>query len=758
MKNNKKFYLLIATLLCMVGCKNGDTEIEPTVMPTIEPTLVPIEPTVEPSEPTIEPTPVPTVEPTVMPTVEPTPIPSEPTVEPSEPTVEPTPVPSEPEPTVSPSEEIIVSGEVSFVDYDGYEEGLYANFNKVESASSYNVYYANSSSEQYIKVDSMLIREYQDYMRVDVLGLKEGTYKLKVCPVINDVESSDIVGEISGLQVISHNREGFAFSNNQIPGAYNLDGTLKNNAVVIYVTDSNKDSISYEIVTSSKGTKEKLTGLQNIIYGFKKGYDNRPLCIRLIGKVTDMAVLESGDIVIDSGRKHSSGLTIEGVGTDAVAYGWGIRVKNASHVEIRNLATMAVDSDEGDNIGLQQNNEYIWVHDNDFFYGDAGSDADQAKGDGALDCKKSNYVTMSYNHFFDTGKANLLGNNGGEVGYLITYHHNWYDHSDSRHPRVRQYSAHVYNNYYDGNSKYGIGNTQGGNVFSEANYFRNCKYPMLISKQGSDISGDGKGTFSGEDGGIIKSFNNYIEGAKSYVTYQQNNIEFDAYEVSSKDEKIPSSVVTKQGSHTYDNFDTNESIMYEYNVQTPIEAKEDVIAKAGRLDGGDFKWTFTEADDTSYDVDTKLKEAIFNYKSSIVKIGNDEIKDEENDENGGNIETNPPVIEGAISHSFTDDGLESDFFNISGNLSSSKGTVNYNGLTLTRCLKIESSTSITFNIDKPMKLILVFNEGINKNIYVDEVKQAISNGVLELTLQEGQHSIRKDDSINLYYIQLIEVE
>jgi hypothetical protein len=54
-----------------------------------------------------------------------------------------------------------------------------------------------------------------------------------------------------------------------------------------------------------------------------------------------------------------------------------------------------------------------------------------------------------------------------------------------------------------------------------------------------------------------------------------------------------------------------------------------------------------------------------------------------------------------------------------------------------------------------MKLILVFNEGINKNIYVDDVKQAISNGVLELTLQEGQHHIKKADSINLYYIQLL---
>ena len=721
MKNNKKIYLLISTILAFSGCKDNTPSEQPSI---IESETAQVSDSVSESM-SIE---------------------DSSSVDETSPSIE------------DSSSDIIVSGEVNIIDCFGYEEGLFVTFEKIENAKSYNVYYCLSENEEYQKVDSMLIREYQDYMRVDILGLKAGNYNVKVCPIIEETEDDNFLAEVKGIEVISHNREGFAFSNNQVPGAYNLDGTLKDNAVVLYLTEQTKDKMKLDVVTSSNGSSETFVGLQNILNGFKKGYDKRPVCIRLIGKVNDLAVLESGDIVIDGGSKHNAGLTIEGVGTDATAFGFGIRIKNARNIEIRNIATMAVDSNEGDNIGLQQNNEYIWIHDNDFFYGDAGSDSDQAKGDGALDCKKSNFVTMSYNHFFDTGKANLLGNNGGEVGYLITYHHNWYDHSDSRHPRVRQYSAHVYNNYYDGNSKYGIGNTQGGSVFSEANYFRNCKYPMLISKQGSDIAGDNEGTFSGEDGGIIKSFNNYIEGAKSYVTYQENNKEFDAYEVSSKDEIVPNSVVTKQGSHTYDNFDTNANIMYEYNVQTPIEAKEEVIAKAGRLDGGDFKWTFTEADDTSYDVDIKLKEAIFNYKSSIVKIGNDEINNEENDENGGNEEINPPVIEGSIAHSFTDNGLESDFFNISGNLSSSKGTVNYNGLTLTRCLKIESTTSITFNIDKPMKLILVFNEGINKNIYVDEVKQAISNGVLELTLQEGQHSIRKADSINLYYIQLLDVE
>ena len=566
MKNNKKIYLLISTILAFSGCKDNTPSEQPSI---IESETAQVSESVSESI-SIE---------------------DSSSVDETSPSIE------------DSSSDIIVSGEVNIIDCFGYEEGLFVTFEKIENAKSYNVYYCLLENEEYQKVDSMLIREYQDCMRVDILGLKAGNYNVKVCPIIEETEDDNFLGEVKGIEVISYNREGFAFSNNQVPGAYNLDGTLKDNAVVLYLTEQTKDKMKLDVVTSSKGSSETFVGLQNILNGFKKGYDKRPVCIRVIGKVTDLAVLESGDIVIDGGSKHNAGLTIEGVGTDATAFGFGIRIKNARNIEIRNIATMAVDSNEGDNIGLQQNNEYIWIHDNDFFYGDAGSDSDQAKGDGALDCKKSNFVTMSYNHFFDTGKANLLGNNGGEVGYLITYHHNWYDHSDSRHPRVRQYSAHVYNNYYDGNSKYGIGNTQGGSVFSEANYFRNCKYPMLISKQGSDIAGDNEGTFSGEDGGIIKSFNNYIEGAKSYVTYQENNKEFDAYEASSKDEIVPNSVVTKQGSHTYDNFDTNESIMYEYNVQTPIEAKEEVIAKAGRLDGGDFKWTFTEADDTSYDVD-----------------------------------------------------------------------------------------------------------------------------------------------------------
>ena len=462
--------------------------------------------------------------------------------------------------------------------FGGGLEVAYAEWENIDEATGYNVYVKQSEQGEsaYTQVDTELIRKYEgDYWRVDVLGLEKGTYTLKIVPIINGQENIESQLVTNDIQVEAHDRTGFAWVNGETNGAYNANGTLKQNAVVLYVTEETKDTISLDVVTNSKGETTNAQGLQNILDLYKKGYDSRPLNIRIIGKVTDPSVLDGGDIVISgnsASKRLSCGTTIEGVGEDATAYGYGIRIKNASNIEIRNLAIMLSDSDEGDNIGLQQENDHIWVHNCDFFYGEAGSDSDQAKGDGALDCKKSTYVTFSYNHFFDNGKVNLLGlSEDTTEGLYITYHHNWYDHSDSRHPRCRFYSAHVYNNYYDGNAKYGIGACLGSSVFAESNYFRNCVKPMMISMQGSDTSG----TFSSEDGGMIKAYNNYMVGQKSYIAYTENHEDFDAYEVSTATETVPSSVTSLKGGNTYNNFDTSD-IMYTYTADTPEEAKEKV--------------------------------------------------------------------------------------------------------------------------------------------------------------------------------------
>ena len=490
----------------------------------------------------------------------------------------------------------------------GFGEGIYATWSSVSGASGYNVYVDGK------QIDSMLIRQYSGYMRADAVGLKAGSHTMRIVPVINGKEDSSKAAETKAV-AYAYDRSGFGFVNGNSNGAYNADGTLKSNALVIYVTNANKDSVTAEIDSTGKGASA-VTGVQNIITAYKKGKEPRPLNIRFIGNITDPSTLLKGDLMVDT---VTAGCTIEGIGNDATLNGFGLVMKNCSNVEVRNLGFMNCDSSEGDDCGLQQKNDHIWVHNCDFFYGDAGSDADQVKGDGALDTKTSTYITHSYNHFWDNGKCNLQGMKSESTENYITYHHNWYDHSDSRHPRIRTCSVHCYNNYFDGNAKYGVGVTMGASCFVENNYFRNCKYPMLISMQGSDdITG---GTFSSEAGGIIKSYGNYMTGQKAYTTYQQDKTSFDAYEASSRTEKISADVKCKSGGTSYNNFDTS-SVMYSYTPDKAEDVPTIVTAKAGRVDGGDFKWQFNNAvDDESYAVNQELKSALTSYKGSVVAIG-----------------------------------------------------------------------------------------------------------------------------------------
>lgn len=686
----------------------------------------------------------------------------------------------------------VASAAVTVNKAEGWLESAYIEWAPVSGASSYNVYADGN------KIDNQLIRSYGSYMRADVVGLKAGSHTLKV-------EASN--GETSAEKTVTvkaHDRAGFAFSNNRVPGAYNADGTLKSGAVIIYVSNNTKNKVAADVVTNSKGTKTSCLSFQGILNCMKKGYETRPFDFRFIGNVTDSDSLVAGDMLIDLGSSENSYVTVEGIGDDATANGWGIRIKNAQNVEVRNMGIMNVNSSEGDNIGLQQNDQHIWIHNNDFFYGDAGSDADQVKGDGALDCKKSTYVTFSYNHFFDNGKSNLLGlSEATTEGLYITYHHNWYDHSDSRHPRVRYYSAHVYNNYYDGNAKYGAGSTLGSSVFMESNYFRNCKFPMLTSMQGSDLyagtttSTTDNATFSKEAGGTIKAYNNkFAEGgtfiAYGATTYRLKGVDgtsvgsidtktdFDAYVVSSRNEQVPATVVSKSGSNKYNNFDVNSSIMYSYTADAPDVAKTNVMTYAGRINGGDFKWEFTSADDELYAVNQPLKNKLVAYTGSLKSIQGDgditpiitptvssssvassssakssssvasssSVKPTSSSSVGGNTGS----IDGDIVHNFTEDGVESSVFEITGTLSTSKGDVSYGGETLSRCLKMESSTNVAFSLSKAGTMTLVFNGDFAGAIKIDGEKVTAANGVVTVDLAAGSHTITKGDVANLYLI------
>ncbi|UPQ78891.1 T9SS type A sorting domain-containing protein [Flavobacterium azooxidireducens] len=510
-----------------------------------------------------------------------------------------------------------LNAQVTITQATGWLETAYVTWTPLDGVDSYNVYYTGGGFTNQ-PIDTQLIRNYGSYFRADVLGLAAGDYTIKVVPVTGGVEGAEAVS--NSVSVLAQARNGFAHSNGRAPGGYTLTGTVKPNAVILYITEQNKNTIS---LTVTGATSNPCVGLQTILDGFKKGNDNRPLIVRLIGNITGFSNMYNGDIVIENKNNVNGSITFEGVGSDALANGWGIRIKKGTNIEIRNLGLMLTASGEGDNIGLQQDNDYIWVHNCDLFYGNPGSASDQAKGDGALDVKRSGNVTISYNHFWDTGKSNLLGN-GTEAARLLTYHHNWYDHSDSRHPRVRSHTVHIYNNYYDGVSKYGAGSTLASSLFMEGNYFRNTKYPMLISKQGSDIAGGAPGTFSGENGGMIKAYNNFMIGQQSFLPYNAttNPNQFDAYVASTRNEVLSNNVSAFQGGATYNNFDTNP-IHYINNlvIDEPEVARDRVIQYSGRVGGGDISWTFdAPGDDTSYAINSGLLALLQNYTSNLVAV------------------------------------------------------------------------------------------------------------------------------------------
>ena len=532
--------------------------------------------------------------------------------------------------------------QLTLTESSGWLESAFVKWTPLAGADSYNVYYTGGGQTNK-KIDNELIRSYGSYFRADIPGLAAGSYTITVKPVTATVEGTG--SATSSLTVLAQDRNGFAFDGGRIPGAYNADGTPKTGAVILYITQNTKNTISMNITGASANP---CVGLQNILYGIKKGKDTRPFIIRLIGNITDMTVMEGGDITIENANNANSYVTIEGVGNDAVVNGMGIRLKSASNIEVSNLGFMNCNSTAGDNVGLQDKNDHVWVHNCDLFYGNAGSDADQIKGDGAMDNKGSTYVTFAYNHFWDSGKSSLLGlSEGTTTGLYITYHHNWFDHSDSRHPRVRFYSAHIYNNYFDGNSKYGSGATLGSSLFVESNYYRNSKHPMMISLQGTDVWDEANqknnpgtlGTFSGEAGGSIKAFNNTFDADIAtnnmrFVAYGDTNplynisgkinstTDFDAYVVTNRGDQVPATVKSFSGANTYNNFDTNASL-YVKNlvVEQPATAKAKVIQYAGRVSGGDLKWTFNNAtDDASALVITALKNALTNYTSTLVAV------------------------------------------------------------------------------------------------------------------------------------------
>lgn len=167
----------------------------------------------------------------------------------------------------------------------------------------------------------------------------------------------------------------------------------------------------------------------------------------------------------------ASNKTIVGVGNTAILRQIGFRVGGTtgcldaynanntyvSNVIIRNLTFRDVydagSNPDADGVTVECFSHHVWVDHNTFIYSAPNSTL-AGRIDGAVDVKRGgDWVTVSWNHFYHYNKTMLLGhvdsNAVQDSGRLhVTYHHNYFENTYQRHPRVRFGKAHVYNNYF----------------------------------------------------------------------------------------------------------------------------------------------------------------------------------------------------------------------------------------------------------------------------------------------------------------------
>ncbi|WDZ82778.1 family 16 glycoside hydrolase [Micromonospora cathayae] len=205
-----------------------------------------------------------------------------------------------------------------------------------------------------------------------------------------------------------------------------------------------------------------------------------------------LTVKVSGMIALP-GPMHdvSSDKTIVGVGASSGVTGGGFNVglpvsnvtsppADAVHnVIIRNLNFRNTPDDA---INVQMFSHHVWIDHNDL----------SAGYDGLIDIKRgSSYVTVSWNHTHHHTKNMLLGhddsNAAQDTGYLrVTYHHNWFDRTPQRNPRVRFGDpVHVFNNYYVYNTDAGVACQLNSGCVVEGNYFEDVEVPWTVSYSGS---------------------------------------------------------------------------------------------------------------------------------------------------------------------------------------------------------------------------------------------------------------------------------
>ena len=513
---------------------------------------------------------------------------------------------------------------------EGHYESIAVEFGG-KAANSTVSYRKHGSADSWTEIDSELIRDEGGSVRADIMGLKAGVYDVKV-------NSTEITG---GVHVAKYDRSGYAHFNRKSDdpsysgiGAYNDDGTLKDNALVVYVTDENKDKVMedvcaansdvkmFQIPGSDWGNKDaKGIGwwLNNNQYtssnaGSKKNkvpsntYDqtnggklgfksvNRPVVIRFLGTVTTPEGCtayndtKEGGGVGDNGHmarlKNLKNITLEGVGDDAEIKGWGFHFVAGTDAvngegksfEVRNLTFNEYPEDA---IGMEGQAtstkitapvERCWIHNNTFLPGrcDNPAESDKKEGDGSCDFKRGYYFTCSYNYFEYCHKTNLIGSSDSSLQYNMTYHHNIWYQCGSRIPLTRQANVHFYNNYVYGDPM--EKSTPYSHIAKPSlSYVHSLRASCYLFSENNYYEGSKAILRGASEGGDGKFYGNtYYACSDQKVTVT---------EVATREQGVSSKSKDPTTNISYENFDTNPAVFYYDNTskKTKVEILDDSV-------------------------------------------------------------------------------------------------------------------------------------------------------------------------------------
>jgi pectate lyase len=522
---------------------------------------------------------------------------------------------------------------IKVVRVGGWYESGFIEWNEYNGIKDYNVYCKKADNSAYEKLDDELVRSYSSYLRADAMGLSAGNYQFKIVPIVEGKEQTDLSAESDIISVRAHDRSGYAhFKYTEGVGAYKDDGTLKEGAIVVYVTDVNKDQIvvpGYE--SAGKGLGWLLNNAQYSKSGSNTYSENasdlgifpitkeHPLVIRFIGKVNPPEGLtvynstENGGSVGDNGfmarMKDAKNLTLEGVGCDAMIYGWGFHFmcsdktgEYGKNFEARNLSfedypedALGMEGVQGtvSSTGVVENSssatsdicapvQRCWVHNCNFYQGYCANPAesDKAEGDGSCDFKRGRFYTLSYCYFEYGHKTNLIGSSDESLQFDITFHHNiWYN-CASRIPLLRNSNFHFYNNYIFGDMtdanaalSYVASVRANSYLYSEFNYYDGCKNVCQLAS-----------------GGVSKSFGNIY-----YACIEDNQ----AVIATTRTQAVASNCKFSFKGIDYQNFDTNAALFYydESAQKTDAYITDAVVARQECL-----MYSGAQKDDSNVDV------------------------------------------------------------------------------------------------------------------------------------------------------------